>query len=326
MLTQTAIQFVFRIVATAFLLAFTMQLSALPPSQKAREKLDQNQKYIVAIAVTMENFGTADQKKAYDDLKNDYMASLAYYFEGRFFESYNTGVKAQEKIEKLYEQVSLDYINRTNEMLQGTIKHFVELRVKYDKEGELARRYLKKRRAPKEKLPYDPKEYHLLYDQYTIYGNVEMGFHRLGDARRIRQDALDLEMYFEASGEEGDNGSKDKIDNRVHAMRIHAYLGVIELCRDAKMNVVRIYQLVNRNDIYSVQTKHRENPFAVEKKLAPVFDPRIPDEYKKDANDALKLIHEDEIRVKVEQKGYTDDNNNGGGNNNSGGTNNGDDS
>jgi len=296
MLTQTVFKTLIRTLAGALFLATTWQLSAFAPSQKAQEKLTQNQKYIVAIAVAIENFGTDEQKQEYQELKNDYMAGLAYYFEGRYVESYRENLKAQQKIEKLYEKVSLDYIERASEMLQGTLKQFVELRVEYDKEGELARRFLKNRRSPKEKVSYDPKKYHLLYDQYSVYGNVKMGFHRLGDARRVRQDALDLEMFFEAGKE---------IDPRIHAIRIESYLAAIELSRDAKMNVVRVYQLLNRNDIYSVQTEHKDNPFAVERKLDPIFDSRIPDEYKKDANDALKYIHADEIRVKLEKEGYT---------------------
>ncbi|MES0488716.1 MAG: hypothetical protein ABUK01_01910 [Leptospirales bacterium] len=264
---------------------------AVPPSQKAKEKTAENQKFIVGIEVAILNFGTEDQKKEFEVIKNDYLAGLSLFLERNYVDSYKTQLATQQKLEKLFEQMSLNYIERTSTMLQRVIKNFVDLRVKFDKNSELVRRYGVDI-DPGEARSYDPTEFHLTYDRYTIFRNIEMGYERLTEARRIRKAGIDLEKWFE-------DGKKP--DPRYHAMRIERYLAAINYCRKSKLNVVRIYQLLNRNDIYTVQTDLRDNRFAVEANMPPVLDPRIPEEFKRDASDAKNLVYDKEVEVKTKK-------------------------
>jgi len=266
--------------------------AAVPPSQKAKEKTAENQRFIVGIEVAILNFGTDDQKKEYDIIKDDYLAGLSLFLERNYVESYKTQLTTQKKLEKLFEQISLDYIERTSTMLQRVIKNFVDLRVKFDNKSELVRRYGVDI-DPSEDRSYDPTEYHLTYDRHTIFRNIEMGYERLSEARRIRKAGIDLEKWFEEGKEP---------DPRYFAMRIERYMAAINLCRKSKLNVVKIYQLLNRNDIYTVQTQLRDNRFAVESNLPPVLDPRIPEEFRKDASDAKNLLYDKEVETKTKKQ------------------------
>ncbi len=267
---------------------------AVSVTEKAKEKLTQNREYIVELEIILENFGTDEQKAEYAEIKDGYLAGLSYFLQKKYAGSYSKLLEAQKRLEKLYEQLSMDYIERTNEMLHNVAKQYVDINIKYDYNSELVARYEKTREPPDEKLSYDPKNYHLYYDKYDIYNNINVGYSRLGDAERVRTYAMELEKWYEEGKE---------MDPSVHSTRIEHYSIAINLCREAKRNVIRAYQLMNRNDIYTVQTEFADNRFAIEKHLDPVFDPRIPDEYKVDASDALRRIHANEIYVKIEGKG-----------------------
>jgi len=270
-------------------------LFSVSVAEKAREKFLENKEYIVAMDIAMQNFGTDEYKNSYTEIKDGFMQGMQLYLVGNYTKAYEQLVDTQIKLEKIYESMSIDYIERTSLMLQEVAKKYVDINIKFDKNTDLVRRFQLDREAPKEERSYDPNEYHLVYDKRDIISNLKVGYSKLGDAQRIRQDAIDLAKYYE----EG-----KPLDPRVRASRIESYYITINLCREAKQNVIRIYQLMNRNDIYTVQTEFRGNRFAKEEHLPAVFDPRIPDEYKKDASDALNLIHEEEIRVKLENKGY----------------------
>lgn len=274
------------------LIASSSSLYGVAASDKAKEKLAQNREYIVELEVALENFGTDDQLAKYGEIKDGYLTGLSYFLQQKYVGAYNTLLENQKSLEKLYEELSMDYIERTNEMLHGIAKQYVDINIKYDFNSELVRRYEVDREAPIEPISYDPKNHHLSYDKHDIYNNIKVGYFRLADAERVRKYALELEKWYEEDKE---------LDHRVHAIRIENYSIAINLCREAKLNVVRSYQLMNRNDIYTVQTELRDNQFAIESRLDPVFDPRIPDEYKVDASDALRKIHSTEVYVKVEK-------------------------
>ena len=127
--------------------------------------------------------------------------------------------------------------------------------------------------------------------------NLDKGFERLGQAKMIRQQAMDLEKYLE---------NNKKMSPRTRAKRISNYMAVITLCRDAKLNGVMIFQLLQRNKVYAVQKNYSTNRFAFEKGLNPVFDLRIPEKYRIDANDSYKRLHKVETCLKLDLKKPTE--------------------
>jgi hypothetical protein len=264
---------------------------AISAAEKAREKIEEDRQYIYALEIPIRNFGSTEQKNDYNATKSQYMVGLGYYMQANFVNAYKELLEAQVKLDKLYEKVSMDYLERTTTILQELVKNMVEIDIEFNKESDLVRRYKTDRQAPKEKVYYDPKRFHLVYDKKVISRNVTMGFKRLGEAKNIREEAVTIK---DKKYEEGQT-----VDPGIYRYRLASYLNVIDLCREAKKNAFQTYQLINRNEIYPIQTQFRGNRFAHESNLLPVFDPRIPDNYKVDASDALNLVHEDEIAIKL---------------------------
>ena len=280
-------------IAAVVMMGIVSSLTAIPTSQKAKSKIRQNQTYILGLNVAMHNFGTQAQKDEYKVIKNEYLTALSLFLEKKYVSSYKKNLETQQKLEKLYEQVSLDYVERTSTMLGEVVKNFVDLKVRYDIKSDLLDRVRRNLVIEEGLRSYNPTEYHLFYDKFPILENIKNGYNRLADARRVRKEAIDYEKWFEEGKE---------IDPRFHLLRLEKYMGAIKLCRDAKLNVIRVYQLFNRNDIYTVQTELRDNHFAVESKLPSVLDPRIPDDYKIDASDSQLKVHREEVMIKVEGK------------------------
>ena len=280
-------------IAAMVMMGIVSSLTAVPTSQKAKTKIRENQEYILGLSVAIKNFGTQAQKDEFGMIKNSYLTALSLFLEKRYVNSYKKNLETQQKLEKLYEQVSLDYIDRTSTMLGEIVKNFVDLKVRYDIKSDLLDRVRTNMVPEVDVKSYNPKEFHLFYDKYPILTNIKNGYGRLGDARRIRQEAIDLEKWFEEGKE---------IDPKYHLVRLVKYRGAIKLCRDAKLNVIRVYQLLNRNDIYTVQTELRDNHFAKEAKMPGVLDPRIPDDYKIDSSDSHMKVHREEVMIKVEGK------------------------
>lgn len=281
---------IFVILAT---LVITAGIIAEPVSEKAKEKRYEDLHDLAYLQVPIANFGTEDMNTQYDDLKSKYEVALAFYFEDDYLEAYRGFIDVQKGLEKLYEDMSLAYIDRTSNLLQASISSVVELELDYHPSSKKIVDMLKAREAPKEKPMYDPQEYHYVYDKFPILKNIDRGYEYLGEAKRLRKDALNLEKWLEEGKE---------LDPRLRKRRIENYKAAIELSRNAKTNGVRVFQLMRRNDIYSVQIEHKDNYFAQhtsEEHLSPVLDPRIPDDFKIDATDVLNRVYEEEVRVKL---------------------------
>lgn len=264
---------------------------AISIAEKAKEKIEEDRQFIYSLEIPMKNFGTEDQVKDFNSIKDQYMIGLGYFMEASYSNAYKELLEAQKKLDKLYEKVSMDYLDKTTKILQELVKNVVEIDIRFNKYSDLVKRFETDRQAPNEKVYYDPKEFHFVYDKRVIARNVVMGFRHMGEAKRIRQEAVSAE---EKRYEEG-----QIVDPAIYRFRLASYVSVIDLCREAKKNAFQAYQLINRNDVYTVQTQYKGNRFARESKLLPVFDPRIPESYKVDASDSLNLVHEDEINVKL---------------------------
>lgn len=283
-------------------------------SEKAKYKRAESLEQLVYLDVPVQNFGTDDTKAAYQELKKQYSVALAFYFEDNYLEAYRGFLDIQAKIEKLYEQISLQYIDRTSILLQSAIdgktgaeadgsapadgaekpindpKGAVDVEFQYNRRQDVVKRFGHDREAPKEKPLYDTKEYYYAVDKQAIINNLDAGYELLGNAKRARQEAMDLEKWLE----------NDKpIDPRMRKMRIDNYKAAIDACRQAKLNGIKAFQLLRRHDIYKVQTEFAENFYAVEKRLSPVFDLRIPAEYRIDFNDSYNKLHNDETKYKL---------------------------
>lgn len=273
-------------------------------AEKAKYKRAEALEQIVYLEIPLRNFASEkpDLVKLYEDAKQKYAVALSFFFEDNFSESYKLFLEVQNTIEKLYEQVSLFYIDRTNIVLQQSVKEATEIEIRFNRKAAFATQTIGKEReagvriaADKkqtqlEKRLYDPKDIHYLYDKKAMLDNIDYGYMQLGQAKLARQKAIDLEKWLEKGKPMPPTMKKE---------RITAYRGVIDICRQAKINGIMVLQLNRILDNYELQLKFRDNYFMKEKRLDPIFDFAIPDDYKKDANDSRNRIHDYEERIKL---------------------------
>jgi hypothetical protein len=245
---------------------------------------------MVFLEVPLKNFQTPELEKEYDEIKAKFRASLTYYYEVNYLESYRGFLETLVMLEKIYEKLSLQYVDRTNQMLQNAAQTIVNVEIEYHKRAIKNTLFDRDRLAPKEKQMYDPEDFHFTYTKRDISSNLEMGYNILTEAKEIRQRAMDVDKFLEEDKE---------MDPNTRLRRVEMYRAVITRCRQSKQNAIQAFRLIKKHDIYKVQEQFKNNYYAKEYNLDPVFDPRIPDQYKVDASDSLNRLHAEEIRIKL---------------------------
>lgn len=279
-------------------------LSAVNVAEKAKYKRAEALEQLVYLEVPLKNFGSEKPElvQQYTDIKNKYTVALSFFFEDNFVESYKLFIEVQNGLEKLYEQVSLFYIDRTNLLLQQAVKEATEIEMRYNRRATFATQAIGKKReagvrigqdkkeVKLEQRLYDPKDIHYLYDKKRMIDNIDVAYMQLGQAKVARQKALDLEKWLEKG---------KAMPPTMKKSRIESYRAVIELCRQAKVNGIMVMQLNRIFDNYELQTRFKDNYFMKEKRLDPVFDFAIPDDYVKDASDSRNAMHDNNERIMV---------------------------
>lgn len=289
------------------LIGFTLgfeAINAVNVAEKAKYKRAEALEQIVYMDVPLRNFSSEKPElvQQYNDAKLKYTVALSFYFEDNFVESYKLFLEVQNNLEKLYEQVSLFYIDRTNVVLQQAVREATEIEIRYNRKGPFATQTIGKKREAGVRITadkkesklegrlYDPKDIHYLYDKKAIVDNIDYAYMMLGQAKVARQKAMDLEKWLEKG---------KAMPPTMKKSRIESYKGAMELCRQAKVNGILVMQLNRIYENYELQTKFKDNYYMKEKRLDPVFDFAVPDDFVKDASDARGAIHENNERIMV---------------------------
>ncbi|HRP69908.1 MAG TPA: hypothetical protein PLY93_10290, partial [Turneriella sp.] len=290
--------------ALLILLSFFVSLSAENVAEKAKSKRAEALNQIIYLEIPLRNFSSEKPEliKEYDEVKNKYSVALSFFFEDNFVESYKIFLEVQNSLEKLYEQLSLFYIDRTNVVLAQSVKEATEIEVRYNRKAPFATQAIGKKReagvrisqdkkeTKLEQRLYDPTDIHYLYDKKAMIDNIDHAYMLLGQAKLARQKSLDLEKWLEKGKPMPPTMKKERIEN---------YKAVIDLCRQAKVNGIMVMQLNRIYDNYSLQTRFKDNYYMKEKRLDPVFDFAIPDEFVKDASDSRNVAYDQRERIMI---------------------------
>ncbi|EQA37757.1 hypothetical protein LEP1GSC047_4040 [Leptospira inadai serovar Lyme str. 10] len=305
------------------LLTYLREIEPIVRNYPGEPKTPQNQQGQAAPQSEGDRIGK------YKELKRLYQEGLLYYFEGNHVNSYRRFLEAQLGMELLLEEISQAYVERTEEILKTAIerknqnnpqdKALVDIAVEYGQGSYIRADMKENREAPHFRRMYNPREYHYVTNKYTIEKNMELGYQFLGEAKETRNNALKIEKQLE---------KHQKLQPSHRKYRIEYYLGAINLCRDARANAVNIFKLkypydnyfIQRSDAKTEELKNEygeitpaevvsiegitydftQNPLVrMDAKMSPVFDKRIPDEYRRDAVDILGRVYDDEISSRL---------------------------
>lgn len=262
----------------------------------------------------------------FNEIKQVYQQGMIYFFEGNYVNAYNRFLDSQVRVERLLEEISQSYIDRSERMLRDAIERknpndpndrsVVEISIQYGPGSRRRQDFETDREAPQTQRPYDPRNTRWSYNKYRIEKNVEYGYRHLGMAKEARYRGLRADA----------NNTRDqRINPDQRRNRIEFYIAAINLARTAKLNAAFIYQLKYPFDNYAlmnpfgrseaglptdpnipniedVRMNWIDNPYLLPKNLHPVFDLRMPDEYRRDSVDARREIYQDMIDTYVRMK------------------------
>ncbi|XDD51482.1 hypothetical protein AB3N59_07015 [Leptospira sp. WS92.C1] len=270
-----------------------------------------------------------DRVKKYKELKRLYQEGLQYFFENNHVNSYRRFLEAQLGMEMLLEELSQYYVERTDEILKAAIekknpnnpedRNLVDIAIELSKNSFIVKDMTANRESPLTRRMYNPRDFHYVTNKYAIEKNMETGYKFLGLAKEARNNALKIEKHLEKH-------QKLQPSHRKH--RIEHYLAAIQLCRDARANAINIFKMKYPYDNYflfksdakteaikddegvpgpsetvslsGVTYDFYQNPtLDFDNRMSPVFDKRIPDEYRRDAVDVLEKIYDDEVKNRI---------------------------
>jgi hypothetical protein len=228
------------------------------------------------IRVIVDNFGNEEQKTKYEEIKSLFNRASEEYYAQNFDSSQQKFINLKERMAELLDIIAQFYIKRGQEILDSTSKSSFDIILKYNKNSGLQKYFTKPYNPVEDIKPYKEDEYHFFHDRETIERYLNHGYRKLQEAKNIYNDP-DL-LIFKAK--------KRKTSKNLNYIIDH-YSKVVDDCRLAKQYGIEIHKLIKSHLIGDILRKYNLTDSA----LDPVFDDRIPEDYKVDANDNIKLIH-----------------------------------
>ncbi len=232
--------------------------------------------HIRELRVIVENFGDEEQKKQFEDIKSLFNTASEEFYAQNFVSSYQKFYNLKERLSTLMESIADMYIKRSQNILDSTSKASFDILINYSKDGPLAKYFRKSFNPLEDVKPYKEEEYHFFHSRETIERYLRGGYKSLQDARNILADP-DMEVI---------KTKKNKTSANLDFM-INRYASAVDNCRLAKQYGIEIHKMIKVHQIGDIQRKYNIAGATLE----PVFDDRIPEEFKVDANDNVKLIH-----------------------------------
>ena len=262
--------------------------SAFPVSVGVRSSKDYafTMRVLREIKPMIENFRTDESYKVYQNLQAGFEDATKDYFSNNFDSSYRKFYNLKLEMMKFLEDLSKSYLERTEKILKASIddNKAIQVFVEYNKHSGYAAYFRKPFNPLIDVKPYNDEfsaqDFHFFYDAPKIEDYLHSGYFYHGEANRI-YNGSDIEFIK----------SRKKMKTENIDFVIERYLSVIGLCRKSKQCALEMYK--NKNDY---TTGGILDKYKIRKsQITPIFDDRIPEEYKVDAVDNVKLFYSIEV-------------------------------
>jgi hypothetical protein len=244
------------------------------------------------LQIMVDNFGTDEQKKKFDEIKLAFRRSSEKHYAQEFQRppvltedaqpdnnaQYSTEMFMHLKIKiiELFDEVGKNYISRSKQILDSTSTQSNDVLINYGKNTGLYKYFFRAIDPVFEKKPYKPENYHYYRDKETIERYLKNGYKSLHDAESLSTNPDFIYLL----------GKKNKTPIEIDSI-LTTYAGVIKNCRQAKQYGLEIHKLLNLSALGEIQRKHGVNLGTIRNN--PLYDDRIPEDYKVDSIDNLKL-------------------------------------
>ncbi|MEM7180957.1 MAG: hypothetical protein AAF518_08585 [Spirochaetota bacterium] len=269
--------------------------------------------------------------KQYEQIKRKVQEGILYFYEGGYANSYRRFVDAQTNTEKLLEELSQSYIERSENMLKSAVevldeknkldRDLMDISIEFSRTSKYRKSLIENRQPAVSNRHYDPKLYHYYVSKKTIEDSLAMGYKSLGQAKKARVKGLKVEQHLE---------KHQVLKPEMRKYRIERYLASITKCKDAKAAALNVFRLkypyenafihanspkedeiakgvTDLND--ELQKKPRKYaydnyPYLNKKKLPAPFDQRIPNKYRVDYADNQGQVYTDLVDEQLDLKYY----------------------
>ncbi|MBN2039501.1 MAG: hypothetical protein JW864_05635 [Spirochaetes bacterium] len=237
--------------------------------------------------IAIENFANAEQKKKFDEIKTLFRDASAEHYGQRYEIAFNKFNKVKEDLLPLLDELTLIYLKRSRDILDSTAKQAFDIIIKYSNDTPFAKNFKYPFDPIENRKGYDEKEYHFYYDRSKIENFLNNGYQNLAQANILYNNADFIYLKSQKKKNREDLNSILK-----------QYTEIIKVCRLAKMYGIEIYKIFNDDKTSEILIKHRISV----KNIKPVFDDRIPDDYKPDAADNELTILDDEKNLHLQKE------------------------
>lgn len=232
------------------------------------------------------NFRTDENQKAMDSLMKNFEEATLEHYGTNYDSSATKYYNLKLEIIKLLENICNLYLDRTKEILTATAidNNTIEIFITYDKNSGYASYFNRPFDPLKDVKPYDEKftskDYHFFYDSQKVESYLRNGHFNYSEAKRFFNDP---EVAFIKS--------RKKIKTEQLNYIIERYINTIQFCRMAKVSALEIYKVKNEFNTGAIQDKYDLR----KDQITPIFDERIPEKFKVDAIDNIKMLYPVEL-------------------------------
>jgi|GEM_PF-238623 len=244
------------------------------------------------LSTIVQNFGTEEQIEQYKKIKLYYQIAAERHYSKHFIKSVSLSgnptpdANIKTSIDLFYE-LKVDllemyasfadfYTLRTKVLLDGMAREATDIMIEYGKQSPMAKYFQRPVDPLRDTKPYDADKFHYFYHRQSIEAQLDSGYRYLQQARNVYKD-VDY-MYILA---------KDQKTSADLDFMIEKHRAVIILSRQAKECGIAVYQTLNTHRMDDILRKYDVSITNVIR--YPIYDDRIPEEFKIDATDNRKL-------------------------------------
>jgi len=308
----------FKKITVFFIIIFffgNMQLFSFSASIKTAQDYRFTLSILRKVKIMVNNFPNEKRKLDYAKIKKNFENASKIYFGRKYAESFEKFQTIKLDLMALLEEISKDYLARTKKILDSTSTQSFNILIDFGKNSGLAVYFKRPFNPLKDVKPYrDAKglekynykkdetkntdgrkyssaDYHFFRDKVKIEHYLSDGYKKYNFAKNFFEDP-DIALYK-------DRIKKKKGRSSTYNFIIQRYLNVITLCREAKQYGLEIHKILNIYQTGVILRKYK----ITGKQMSPIYDERIPQEFRVDAADNINLIYSvEKKRIEVLNK------------------------
>ena len=232
------------------------------------------------LKIMVENFPNEEKNGHYDKIKTLFQQAGEELYGRDYTASHEKFLTTKKEIIVLLDKISSEYLERSKMILDSTSRNSFNILIDFGKTGPYVSYFIKPFDPLRGVMPYNdkfkPSDYHYFRDKETIERYLQNGYKKYRMALNIFNDQ---EIKILRSRKRMSSHSMDYI--------IQSYMNVVFLCREAKQYGIEIHKIMHVHETGDILARYNISG----DQMTPIYDDRIPKEYKVDAVDNAQLIY-----------------------------------